>query len=67
LSVDGRMAISVAEHDKLLDAFRNHDGIQAESLVKKTAAIGGKVLLESMTQAEGGTGKTSILQQRIDV
>lgn len=67
LSVEGRMDISVAEHEKLLEAFRRHDGDTAENLVKKTAAIGGKVLLESMTQAEGGKGKQSILQQRIDV
>lgn len=67
LSVDGRMAISVAEHERLIEAFRKHDGIEAENLVKKTAAIGGEVLLESMTQAEGGEGKESILQQRIDV
>lgn len=67
LSVEGRMAISVAEHNKLLAAFREHNGVLAENLVKKTAAIGGKVLLESMTQAEGGKGKKSILEQRIDV
>lgn len=67
LSVEGRMSISVVEHDKLLDAFRTHDGGLAENLVKKTAAIGGKVLLESMTQAEGGQGKQSILQEQIDV
>lgn len=67
LSVEGRMAISVAEHDKLLEAFRKHDGILAENLVKKTAAIGGSVLLESMTAAEGGKVKEAILQQRIDV
>lgn len=67
LSVDGRMAISVGEHEKLIEAFRKHDGIEAENLVKKTAAIGGEVLLESLTMAEGGQGKKSILQQRIDV
>ncbi len=67
LSVEGRMNISVAEHDKLLEAFRKHDGQLAENLVKKTAAIGGKVLLESMTQAEGGQGLKSILEERIDV
>ena len=67
LSVEGRMNISVAEHEKLLEAFRRHDGATAENLVKKTAAIGGKVLLESLTQAEGGTGKKSILEERIDV
>ena len=67
LSVEGRMNISVAEHEKLLEAFRRHDGATVENLVKKTAAIGGKVLLESLTQAEGGTGKKSILEERIDV
>jgi len=67
LSVEGRMNISVSEHDKLLEAFRTHDGSLAENLVKKTAAIGGKVLLESMTQAEGGQGEKSILQEQIDV
>ncbi len=53
LSVSGRMAISVEEHDKLLDAFRRHDSKLAESLVKKTAAIGGKVLLESLAHTQG--------------
>lgn len=67
LSVKGRMDISVAEHDRLIEAFKNQDGDQAENLVKKTAAIGGKVLLESMTEAEGGHGRESILSQRIDV
>jgi DNA-binding GntR family transcriptional regulator len=53
LSIKGRMEISVAEHDKLLEAFRKHDGSMAEDLVKQTAAIGGSVLLESMTVVEG--------------
>lgn len=48
LSVNGRMDISVDEHDKLLDAFRHKDAERAENLVKKTASIGSKVLLESM-------------------
>jgi len=67
LSVEGRMSISVSEHEKLIEAFRKHDGIEAENLVKKTAVIGGEVLLESMTLAEGGRGKKSVLEQRIDV
>lgn len=66
LSVDGRMSISVAEHDKLLDAFRQHDGKVAESLVKKTAAIGGTVLLESMAHARGETTSESLLHKNID-
>ena len=48
LSVKGRMVISVDEHEKLLDAFRRKDADLAENLVKKTALIGSKVLLESM-------------------
>lgn len=67
LSIKGRMDISVAEHERLIEAFRNQDGTQAENLVKKTAAIGGQVLLEGMTEAEGGHGRESILNQRIDV
>lgn len=67
LSVQGRMDISVAEHERLIEAFKNQDGEQAENLVKKTAAIGGQVLLESLTEAEGGHGRESILNQRIDV
>ncbi len=54
LSVTGRMEISVDEHEKLLDAFRRKDGNAAENLVKKTAQIGGKVLLESMANARDG-------------
>ena len=67
LSVKGRMDISVAEHERLIEAFKDQDGNQAENLVKKTAAIGGQVLLESMTESEGGHGRESILNQPIDV
>ena len=67
LSVNGRMAISVAEHDKLLDAFRHHDGKAAEDLVKKTAAIGGKVLLESLAHSQGEPTKKSILNKEVDI
>ena len=66
LSVDGRMAISVAEHDKLLDAFRHHDGKTAEALVKKTAAIGGHVLLESMAHSQGQPTSQALLSKKID-
>ena len=67
LSVEGRMAISVEEHEKLLDAFRRHDGQAAEDLVKKTAHIGGKVLLESLAHAQGEAAKGSILNEKIDL
>ena len=66
LSVSGRMSISVSEHDKLLDAFRHHDGKAAEALVKKTAAIGGKVLLESMAHSRGEPTRAALLRENID-
>jgi len=66
LSVGGRMAISVAEHEKLLEAFRQHDGKAAEELVKKTAAIGGNVLLESMAHTRGESTSPSLLSKNID-
>lgn len=66
ISVTGRMAISVAEHEKLLDAFRKHDGKAAEALVKKTAAIGGSVLLESMAHSRGEPTSKSLLSEKVD-
>ncbi len=66
LSVEGRMAISVAEHDKLLDAFRRHDGQSAEDLVKKTATLGGKVLLESLAYSQRGQGNKQLLNEKVD-
>ncbi len=67
LSIDGRMAISVTEHDKLLKAFRNHDGKAAEALVKKTASIGGKILLASMAHSQGEPISESLLSKDLDV
>lgn len=54
LSVTGRMEISVDEHEKLLDAFRRKDAAMAENLVKNTALLGSKVLLESMASTRSG-------------
>lgn len=54
LSVRGRMEISVDEHEKLLDAFRRKDAAMAENLVKNTALLGSKVLLESMASTRSG-------------
>lgn len=50
LSLPGRMEISVQEHEKIIDAFENHDGDTADRLVRKNAAYGGQVLLQSMTE-----------------
>jgi DNA-binding GntR family transcriptional regulator len=52
LSVEGRMHISVVEHEKLLEAFRLHDGEEAERTVKETARIGGKALLDTLDEDE---------------
>jgi len=54
LSLPGRMEISVAEHRKLIEAFRARDGEAADHLVSKTAELGGKVLLESMKEQKSG-------------
>jgi DNA-binding GntR family transcriptional regulator len=45
LSLPGRMAISVQEHEKIIDAFRKKDADLAETLVRKNAEYGGKVLM----------------------
>ncbi len=46
LSLPGRMAISVQEHEKIIDAFRKKDADLAETLVRKNAEYGGKVLMD---------------------
>ncbi len=46
LSVPGRMEFSVGEHQKIIDAFRNKDAGQAESLVRGNAEYGGRVLVQ---------------------
>lgn len=55
LSINGRMEISVQEHKKILDAFRRNDGAAADLLVRKNAAYGGQVLLQSKNPDEGIT------------
>lgn len=45
LSLPGRMAISVQEHEKIIDAFRQKDANLAEALVRKNAEFGGRVLM----------------------
>ena len=47
LSLPGRMHISVQEHEKIIEAFRNKDADLAEKLVIKNAEYGGKVLMKS--------------------
>lgn len=46
LSLPGRMAVSVQEHQKIINAFRKRDCDLAETLVRKNAEYGGKVLLD---------------------
>jgi DNA-binding GntR family transcriptional regulator len=67
LSLPGRMEISVQEHRKILEAFAIHDGERADNLVRKTAAYGGQVLIQSMAQEEGRRVEKSVLQRAIDV
>lgn len=46
LSLPGRMHVSVQEHDKIIEAFKRRDADLAESLVRKNAEYGGRVLME---------------------
>ena len=52
LSLPGRMAISVQEHEKIIDAFRKKDADLAETLVRKNAEYGGKVLMNGASTAK---------------
>jgi DNA-binding GntR family transcriptional regulator len=46
LSLPGRMELSVKEHQKIIDAFRDGNADLAESLVRSNAEYGGKVLVQ---------------------
>ncbi len=50
LSLPGRMEISVQEHKKIIEAFEQRDGDRADKLVRKNAAYGGQVLIQSMLE-----------------
>jgi DNA-binding GntR family transcriptional regulator len=65
LAQPGRMDISVQEHRKIIEAFRRHDGEQADSLVRRTATIGAEVLIQSLAQEQGRKIETRL--QRVDV
>lgn len=65
LSQPGRMAISVQEHRKIIEAFRKHDGELADNLVRRTATIGAEVLLQSLAQEQGQGVAPS--RQQVDV
>ncbi len=61
LSLPGRMRISVQEHEKIIDAFSRKDAETAESLVRKNAEFGGKVLMD------GGVTLPQSTMQQMDV
>jgi DNA-binding GntR family transcriptional regulator len=67
LSLPGRMEISVQEHHKIIAAFKSKDGELADNLVKKTAAYGGQVLIQSMAQEEGRHMEKGVLKRAVDV
>jgi DNA-binding GntR family transcriptional regulator len=52
LSQPGRMEISVEDHRNMIQAFKDHDGDRADSLVRHAATIGADVLIQSMSQQE---------------
>ena len=53
LSLPGRMAVSVQEHEKIIDAFRRKDADLAEKLVRQNAEYGGQVLMNNTASANG--------------
>jgi DNA-binding GntR family transcriptional regulator len=53
LAQPGRMDISVQEHRKIIEAFRNHDGELADNLVRHNATIGAMVLIQGLAQEKG--------------
>jgi DNA-binding GntR family transcriptional regulator len=67
LSLPGRMEISVQEHHKIIDAFKEHDGERADNLVRRTATYGGQVLIQSMSQEEGRRVDRAVVQRAVDV
>lgn len=61
LSQPGRMEISVEEHRNMIQAFKNHDGDKADSLVRHAATIGADVLIQSMSQTGKEENRASTL------
>ena len=52
LSQPGRMIVSIEDHHDMIQAFKDHDGNRADSLVRHAATIGADVLIQSMSQEE---------------
>lgn len=67
LALPGRMQISVSEHKKIIEAFKARNGDQADNLVRKTASLGGQLLIQSMAQEEGRSVEDSVLDQMVDI
>jgi len=67
LSLPGRMEISVAEHTKIIEAFHVQDGDSADHLVSRTAALGGKVLIQSMGGKHGRKEPFDLLDEAVDI
>lgn len=61
LSLPGRMQTVVQEHAKIIEAFRNRDAALAETLVRKNAEYGGRVLID------GGVSASQRAELQIDI
>ena len=62
LSQPGRMEVSIEDHSDMIQAFKDHDGNRADSLVRHAATIGADVLIQSMKQTEAASNKVSSAQ-----
>lgn len=64
LSQPGRMEVSIEDHQDMIQAFKDHDGNRADSLVRHAATIGADVLIQSMKQTETRENKTAQSEQQ---
>jgi DNA-binding GntR family transcriptional regulator len=67
LSLPGRMHISVQEHSKIIEAFRERNGELAEQLVRKNAEYGGRVLMEGTQGAIPLVASEQLAATQIDI
>ncbi len=63
LSQPGRMEISVEEHRNMIQAFKDHDGGRADSLVRHAATIGADVLIQSLAEEKDDAGLVSSVRK----
>lgn len=67
LALPGRMASSVQEHEKIIEAFQKRNADQAERLVRKSAEYGGKVLMSPGANVSGLNRAERLAVRNLDI